>query len=439
MTEDIDALFRSATAAHDGGRGDEALELYVKLLQLAPQHVAALYRLAMLVFQAGHADEAAPLLEKAVEIEPRNGEFRFRLGQAFSRLGDIRRAILELQHAVDFAPENVEALVLLSALYLRAGRRDDALFAIQRGLTLAPQLWQWAADAKLSPEFREAIGVALAELRKKFASFTEHCLEHVRARYPGENLSRLEDGIKGLGGASRSGELDGARRRPALFDFAGLPEQPWFERSDFDWSERVESATPVIQEELSAVLANQAEFKPYCTETSSTKVTSAAGTDFSSLAGSMSWNSLHLYQSGTRIDANASQCPQTIALMDSLPMPRIRNHSPEVFFSCLQPNGHIVPHHGLMNVRLTVHLGLVVPQDCGISVDHETRVWESGRLLLFDDSYEHEAWNHASRDRVVLILEAWNPHVTDAEREGIEMIFKLRRDWLDQFDVYRVA
>jgi tetratricopeptide (TPR) repeat protein len=90
MTEDIDALFRSAAAAHDGGRGDEALELYVKLLQLAPQHVAALYRLAMLVFQAGHADEAAPLLEKAVEIEPRNGEFRFRLGQAFSRVGDIR-------------------------------------------------------------------------------------------------------------------------------------------------------------------------------------------------------------------------------------------------------------------------------------------------------------------------------------------------------------
>ena len=120
-------------------------------------------------------------------------------------------------------------------------------------------------------------------------------------------------------------------------------------------------------------------------------------------------------------------------------MPRIRNHSPEVFFSCLQPSGHIVPHHGLMNVRLTVHLGLVVPQDCGIRVDHETRAWEAGRLLLFDDSYEHEAWNHASRDRVVLILEAWNPHVTDAEREGIEMIFKLRRDWLDQFDVYRVA
>jgi hypothetical protein len=98
-------------------------------------------------------------------------------------------------------------LVLLGALYLRAGRRDDALFAFQRGLTLAPQLRQWAADAKLSPEFREAIGVALAELRKKFASFTEHCLEHVRARYLGENLSRLEDGIKGLGGAHAAANL----------------------------------------------------------------------------------------------------------------------------------------------------------------------------------------------------------------------------------------
>lgn len=85
MTEDINRLFRSAVEAHDSGRGDEALELYVTVLQRAPQHVQATFRLAMLVSQAGRADEAAWLLEKAIELEPRNGEFRFRFGQVLAR------------------------------------------------------------------------------------------------------------------------------------------------------------------------------------------------------------------------------------------------------------------------------------------------------------------------------------------------------------------
>lgn len=97
------------------------------------------------------------------------------------------------------------------------------------------------------------------------------------------------------------------------------------------------------------------------------------------------------------------------------------------------------PHHGLMNVRLTVHLGLVVSEGCGIRAGDETRTWEPGRILFFDDSYEHEAWNRGASDRVVLILEAWNPHLTAAEREGVEIFFKLSRDWLDQFDVYRCS
>jgi aspartate beta-hydroxylase len=437
MTEDINRLFRSAVEAHDSGRGDEALELYVTVLQRAPQHVQAIFRLAMLVSQAGHADEAAPLLEKAIELEPRNGEFRFRFGQALARMGELQRATTELQRAVDFAPENVEALLRLGVLYLRTRRRNDALVAFQRALTLAPQLRQWPSDSNLSAEFREVIGIALGELREKFVSFTDDCLRQVQARYPGDDLSRLEAGLRNLGSAKSRAENVDAKRRPALLNFPDLPDTPWFESDEFEWAEHVESATSIVHDELAQLLASQAEFTPYCTETDSANVISAAGTDFSSLAGSMSWNALHLYQNSHLIDKSASQCPNTMALMDSLPMPRIRNHSPEIFFSCLQPDGHIIPHHGLMNVRLTVHLGLVVPEGCGIRVGDETRTWEPGRLLFFDDSYEHEAWNRGASDRVVLILEAWNPHLTAAEREGVEIIFKLRRDWLDQFDVYR--
>ena len=40
----------------------------------------------------------------------------------------------------------------------------------------------------------------------------------------------------------------------------------------------------------------------------------------------------------------------------------------EAFFSRLVPGAHIPPHYGLTNTRLTVHLPLIVPEDCGIRV-----------------------------------------------------------------------
>ncbi|MFT5174136.1 MAG: aspartate beta-hydroxylase, partial [Gammaproteobacteria bacterium] len=109
-------------------------------------------------------------------------------------------------------------------------------------------------------------------------------------------------------------------------------------------------------------------------------------------------------------------------------------HSPEMFFSRLAPGGHIRPHVGLMMGRLTVHMGLDVPEGAGIRVLDETRGWSPGEVIAFDDSFEHEAWNHGDRARVVLIFEAWHPDLSAAERYGIARLFERRRSWLDRFD-----
>jgi beta-hydroxylase len=37
------------------------------------------------------------------------------------------------------------------------------------------------------------------------------------------------------------------------------------------------------------------------------------------------------------------------------------------------------------------------------------RQWEEGRVLVFDDSYEHEAWNDAESVRVVLLCYVVRP------------------------------
>jgi aspartate beta-hydroxylase len=52
-------------------------------------------------------------------------------------------------------------------------------------------------------------------------------------------------------------------------------------------------------------------------------------------------------------------------------------------------------------------------------VGGETHAWEEGRCITFDDTFEHEAWNHSGRDRVVLILDSWNPDLSEAEQAAV--------------------
>jgi aspartate beta-hydroxylase len=109
-----------------------------------------------------------------------------------------------------------------------------------------------------------------------------------------------------------------------------------------------------------------------------------------------------------------------VAALEASPLNRVADHSPEALYSVLTPGAHIPPHTGVINVRLVVHLPLIVPADCGIRVGSETRSWEEGRCIVFDDTYEHEAWNKSGQTRVVLIFDVWNPNLTVAEREAMQ-------------------
>jgi hypothetical protein len=85
--------------------------------------------------------------------------------------------------------------------------------------------------------------------------------------------------------------------------------------------------------------------------------------------------------------------------------------------SLLQPGARIVPHHGLTNVRLICHLPLIVPRNCGaLRVGNETRPWREGRLTIFDDTIEHDAWNSSNALRAVLLFDVWRPELSKQER-----------------------
>ena len=98
-------------------------------------------------------------------------------------------------------------------------------------------------------------------------------------------------------------------------------------------------------------------------------------------------------------------CPKTAELIYSIP--QILSCD----FSYLKAHTHILPHKGYTKMVLRCHLPLIVPDEklCAINIEGKTRHWKEGELMIFDDSYTHEAWNNSSNDRVVLMFDIPNP------------------------------
>ncbi len=142
---------------------------------------------------------------------------------------------------------------------------------------------------------------------------------------------------------------------------------------------------------------------------------------------SPAWSSYFLWRDGDKQDANCARCPQTAALLDSLPLAHMPGYAPTAMFSVLSPQTHIPPHTGSANTRLIVHLPLVLPPDCVFRVGNDTRPWRMGQAWVFDDTIEHEAWNKSGETRVILIFDVWNPLLTQAEQALVtEMLSALQ-------------
>jgi len=91
----------------------------------------------------------------------------------------------------------------------------------------------------------------------------------------------------------------------------------------------------------------------------------------------------------------------------------------EIILSVMAPGTHVKSHCGGTNCRLTAHLGLIVPPDgkCRIRVADEWTSWEEGKVLVFDDSFEHEVVNESSTIRVVLLMRFWHTSLKATDRE----------------------
>jgi beta-hydroxylase len=124
------------------------------------------------------------------------------------------------------------------------------------------------------------------------------------------------------------------------------------------------------------------------------------------LAQDRGWRTAPLLSYGFRDGALIAQCPETWRLLQNVP------GLVGAMFSILEPGRFLPPHRGPYNGVLRLHLGLIVPEPSeriGIRVGHQILHWEEGRVLIIDDTAEHEAWNDTDHTRVVLFLDFARP------------------------------
>lgn len=206
---------------------------------------------------------------------------------------------------------------------------------------------------------------------------------------------------------------------PSILYYPYLAQRQFFERDEFAWVPAIEAETSAIKAELEALIAGGADFQPYVEDDPD-----RPRREFHGLHGDPSWTALYLWRNGRPVEENASRCPRTMAALEQVPMTRISGQTPSVLFSRLTPGAHIPPHRGMLNCRLIAQLPLIVPHGCWLRVGNETRRWEEGKLLIFDDSFEHEARNESTETRIVLLFDIWRPELNADEHAGISKIFE---------------
>lgn len=50
---------------------------------------------------------------------------------------------------------------------------------------------------------------------------------------------------------------------------------------------------------------------------------------------------------------------------------------------------------------------------------HIHRTWTEGKIMVFDDSFEHEVWHNGTTYRLILIVDVWHPDLTAHEKKTL--------------------
>jgi beta-hydroxylase len=222
------------------------------------------------------------------------------------------------------------------------------------------------------------------------------------AMRPGVDGLRQSQATEGIAPMDRPGAF--ARFFMAVAEFAEwlnlryakLGNPCFYHNADFPWAAEIESEWRLIRQELDRVLPRTDEL-PNIQEIT---------LDAASITRDSGWKVFLLVAYGIKSKPNIELCPETWRIVKKIPGLKT------AMFSVFRPGKRLPPHRGPYNGVLRLHLGLLVPENdtnLGIRIGSEVRGWKEGGVLIFDDAFEHEAWNETDRPRVVLFVDFEKP------------------------------
>jgi Flp pilus assembly protein TadD len=147
----------------EAGLFDEAIGIYLKLLERSPRDTETLLNLGIISEAVGQPDEAESFYQRALEIEPWNqsvrqritelrqrvaeaaacedeepAEERYEKAQALVAQGDLEGAVRELEGILAVSPDFPLAHNDLAVIYYQNGAKEDALLHYEKAAALAP-------------------------------------------------------------------------------------------------------------------------------------------------------------------------------------------------------------------------------------------------------------------------------------------------------------
>ncbi len=359
---------------------------------------------AIALAQAGDYTAAEARMVEVLTARPDDLLAWITLAGIRGRAGDVKGEFGAIEEALAVDPYYVPGLLLKGNWYEGQGNVTLAASMYRYALRVTPDEPYWPEQLKAElTHAKRYVGNHAAGLSRHLGDR----LASLRAELDGGDAERWDEAI-----SIRAGLTEPYLSNSNQLYIPRLPAIPFFEREQFPFLAEFERHTDAIRDELVHALAEREDgFAPYIAYRPGEPVNQWAHLNHSS-----DWNAFHLYKGGKPVEENLASCPRTRALIESQPLCTLSGLCPNVFFSALKPHTRIPPHHGESNARVIGHLPLIVPPDCGIRVGFETREWQPGRALVFDDTLEHEAWNDSDELRVVMIFDLWNPLLSERDR-----------------------
>lgn len=408
--------------------GSELAELarrgqWGRLRRLCEERLAADAADAQALLYLGQAEAASGELEMAerhlaaaVQHRPANDQARVALAELQILKGDAAEAEAALAACTEAEnPAVLAARLRLGHLRDRQGDDLGALRAYFDSVTPAQLQGLWVDPDSTPRALLDDVVHAIGRLRKGRVELLKHSFDAARAEFGASELARVD---KALAGYLR--EIDttppSPHQRPRFLYIPDLPPGPYHDPRAVPWLDTLGAAFADVRDEALGALREDSHFPDYFNFKPGMKLEDYLGGESAAPA----WEALFFYRRGHRFDDNHLRCPRTSAVLESVELCRIEDDAPEICFSVIAPRTELKAHHGVTNMRLVLHLPLLVPEGCALSVaGGGEHWWREGEFMLFDDTYLHSAFNRSDTPRVILLMDLWNPFLSTAEKAAL--------------------